>query len=72
MSKKRIPPKIKVLLKNSKEIETCTKSNFKDLKPTTKKYLKKLLTNKKHSSKNKTNFLDKKKKSKNSTNRSLL
>ena len=71
MKKKRVLRKIKVSQKNLKEIEICTKNNFKDLKPTIKKFTKKLLIKKKHSKRKKINFLGKKNKSKNLTNKLL-
>ena len=71
MNKKRTLQRIKVSYKNLKEIEICTKNNFKDLKLTIKKFTKKLLTKKKHWNKKKINFLGKKSKSKNLTNKLL-
>ena len=68
--KRKTPPKTKASSKSSKEIETCTKRNFKDHKPITKKSTKKSSTKRKYSKKRRINCLGRKSKSKNWTNKS--
>jgi len=72
MTKRKTKEKTRVLLKSSKEIETCTRNNLKDQKPATKKLWNKFLERKSWSKKSRMSYSGRKRKLKSLTNKLLF